>query len=123
MDMLQTLYKDFKEDAAIYLVYIAEAHPKDGWFINNDNVSLCYRQPTTIEERIAIASDMRKQNPNVTIPMLIDLINNNASTAYTALPERIYIIEDGIISYKGGRGPFGFVPEEARRWLENKFSK
>jgi len=123
MDMFQSMYDTFKGDATFYLVYIQEAHASDGWFISDDKISLCYREPTTIEERMAIATDMLQQRSNVTIPMLVDLINNNTNIAYAAKPERIYIIEDGIISYKGGPGPFGFVPEEAREWLEKKFPK
>lgn len=35
----------------------------------------------------------------------------------------IYIIDDrGIIVYRGGLGPFGYHPEEARAWLSAHFN-
>jgi hypothetical protein len=34
----------------------------------------------------------------------------------------VYILdESGIITYRGGMGPFQFHPEEARAWLEKRF--
>jgi hypothetical protein len=50
--------------------------------------------------------------------MLVDGFDNAAFEAYSAWPERIYILSpDGTVHYKGGPGPFGFDPEEARQYL------
>jgi cytochrome oxidase Cu insertion factor (SCO1/SenC/PrrC family) len=47
------------------------------------------------------------------IPALIDDLDDAVSTAYAAWPDRLYLIDrDGRIAYHGGRGPFGFDPEE-----------
>ena len=52
------------------------------------------------------------------MPVAIDAMDNRADQAYAAWPERIYIMGGGgRILYKGGMGPFGFMPEEAGKAL------
>jgi iodothyronine deiodinase-like protein len=52
------------------------------------------------------------------LPLAIDGIENAADKAYAAWPERIYVIgAGGTIIYKGGMGPFGFKPDEAKAAL------
>ena len=54
----------------------------------------------------------------LTIPTLVDTMNNAACEAYSAWPERIYIVNtDGIVHYKGGPGPYGFDPRDAEKSL------
>ena len=50
--------------------------------------------------------------------MVIDGIDNRVSEAYSGFPDRLYLIDtDGKVAYKGGRGPFGFVPQELEQAL------
>ena len=52
------------------------------------------------------------------LPLAVDGIENAADQAYAAWPERIYVIgTGGTIVYKGGMGPFGFKPDDAREAL------
>jgi hypothetical protein len=52
--------------------------------------------------------------------MLVDNMDNAAFEAYSAWPERIYILSpNGRIHYEGGPGPFGFDPDEARESLDS----
>lgn len=44
-------------------------------------------------------------------------MNNAAAEIFAAWPERIYILHEGVIHYKGGPGPYEFKPEEARESL------
>lgn len=54
----------------------------------------------------------------LSIPFLVDDLEDTASKAYAAWPDRIYIVgRDGRIAYKGGPGPRGFKPDEAREKL------
>ncbi len=49
-------------------------------------------------------------------------MSNAADNAYSAWPERIYIIdESGHIAYRGGIGPFNYKPGEAREWLAARY--
>ena len=103
-------------------MYVREAHPTDEWQMkSNVKEDVCYAQPKTLEQRVAIANDFI-QRMKYPVPFGIDEMNNSANDAYAAWPERIYIIdENGRIAYRGGMGPFNYSPEEARDWMAEKF--
>jgi hypothetical protein len=105
-------------------VYIREAHPQDEWQMqSNIDQGVCYPQPKTFPERVAIANDF-VQRFHFPIPVGIDLMSDAADRAYSAWPERIYIVDESAkIVYRGGLGPFNYHPEEARAWLESRFSQ
>ena len=50
--------------------------------------------------------------------IVTDLMDNKASVAYAALPERLYVILDGKIIYEGAQGPFGYSLPEVEKCLE-----
>ena len=104
-------------------VYIKEAHPEDEWQMeSNVEEDVCYPQPKTTEQRLAIANDFVKRF-RYPVPLLVDPIDNPANQAYAGWPERFYVIdEQGKIVYKGEPGPFGFHPEEVEAWLEKRFA-
>jgi hypothetical protein len=104
-------------------VYIREAHPQDEWQMkSNVDESICYPQPQTLVQRVAIANDFI-QRFHFPLPISVDDMKETADLAYGAWPERIYIIdESGVIVYRGGLGPFDYHPEEARAWLEHRFA-
>src|ERR1700676_3597411 len=86
-----------------------------------DKDDVCYAQPKTLEQRLAIANDFTKRF-KFPLPFGIDDMSNAANDAYAAWPERIYIIdESGHIAYRGGMGPFNYKPEEAREWLAARY--
>ncbi len=87
----------------------------------NKTEDVCYLQPRTTEQRVAIASDFVKRF-NYDIPLLVDPLDNQANRLYAGWPERLYIIENGVIRYKGGPGPFDYHPEEVERWLAERFA-
>jgi Iodothyronine deiodinase len=120
-DVVQ-IYDDYKEHADFLTVYVREAHPTDEWQMkSNVKDDVCYAQPKTLEQRLAIANDFTKRF-KYTLPFGIDDMSNAADLAYSAWPERIYIIdESGHIAYRGGMGPFNYKPEEARNWLAARY--
>ncbi len=82
---------------------------------------VCYAQPKSLDQRLAIANDFTKRF-KYTLPFGVDDMDNSAEAAYSAWPERLYIIdESGHIAYRGGLGPFNYHPEEARVWLAERF--
>jgi type I thyroxine 5'-deiodinase len=94
-------------------VYIVEAHPTDVWQTENnlkDNV--LFSSPKNEEERGFVAGAcVRKLGIN--IPAVLDEFENPTERAYTAWPERIYVIDrNDHIVYKSKPGPYGFKPEE-----------
>ena len=103
-------------------MYVLEAHPSDGWQIgSNRRDNVIYKQPKTLEERKKVALDCRKCL-KVTMPILVDGMDNAAEKAYAAGPVRMYVIgTDGRIGYMGGVGPWGFKPPELKSFLEKLF--
>jgi iodothyronine deiodinase-like protein len=90
---------------------------------SNVKEDVCYAQPKTIEQRIAIGNDFTKRY-KYTVPFGIDEMSNAANDAYAAWPERLYIVdESGRIAYKGGNGPFNYDPKEVRSWLAARYGE
>jgi len=118
------IYDDYKDHADFLTIYIREAHPTDEWRMRSnekDKDNVCYAQPKTLGDRVAIAADFSKRF-KYTLPFGIDEMSNAASNAYAAWPERLYIIDEtGHIAYKGGNGPFKYDPKEVRAWLAERF--
>jgi Iodothyronine deiodinase len=93
------------------VVYIEEAHPTDGW-----------EMPSNLKENILVASaksiferDTAAQTCvvklGIHIPAVVDDMQDSTERAYTAWPDRLYVIDrDGRLAYKSKAGPFGFHP-------------
>ena len=88
---------------------------------SNVKDDVCYAQPKTLEQRVAIAKDFTARY-KFPLPFGIDDMSNAADNAYAAWPERLYIIDEtGHIVYRGGLGPFHYKPAEVRQWLAAKY--
>ncbi|CAH1261670.1 DIO1 [Branchiostoma lanceolatum] len=107
---------DFAAVADFVVVYVAEAHPTDGWAMSNN---MDIRQHRCLEERLAAAEMLALHD--IPCPILVDTMDNAAARAYAAIPDRLYIVMDRVCVYKGGPGPDGYLPEEVSDWLQ-KFS-
>jgi hypothetical protein len=54
----------------------------------------------------------------LTIPVLVDDMEDSVAKAYNALPDRLFILSaDGRIAYRGQRGPRGFNVAELEKAL------
>jgi len=51
-------------------------------------------------------------------PVMVDTMENEATKAYAAFPERLFIVQQGKVVYEGGTGPYNYDLTEVRRWLE-----
>ena len=113
------MYRRFGDRVAFFVVYIREAHPTDGWQVeDNERDAVFYPQPTSAEARteIAAACSLRL---NLSIPTLIDDMENSTDLKYYALPDRLYLIgTDGRVAYRGAPGPFGFIAAELEAAIE-----
>ena len=74
-------------------------------------------QPRTEDERAAVA--MRCcESLKVTMPLVVDTMDDRVGHAYSGMPDRLYIIDSaGKVAYQGGRGPFGYFPAEMEQCL------
>lgn len=116
------MHARYADRVSFHTIYIKEAHPDDEWQMDvNLKEDVCYLQPKTLEQRLAIANDFVKRF-NYRIPLVVDPIENPANAAYAAWPERLYVLDErGTIVYKGKPGPFGYHPEEVEAWLQERF--
>ena len=120
-DIVQ-IYNDYKDNADFLTVYVREAHPTDEWQMkSNVKDDVCYAQPKTLEQRVAIAKDFTTRF-KFPLPFGIDDMSNAADNVYAAWPERLYVIDEtGHVVYRGGMGPFNYKPVEVREWLAAKY--
>jgi Iodothyronine deiodinase len=112
------LKKRCGERAEFVGVYVREAHPTDGWRMSsNDRVGVAISQPRSTEERRGVA-ERCCTTLKMTIPLLVDTIDDRVGHAYSGMPDRLYLIDrDSRVAYQGGRGPFGFKPGELEQSL------
>ncbi len=112
---MQRRYKDRVEFLAIY---VREAHPVEGWRMpSNDKVGITIKQPRNQGERTDVAQQCCTAL-QMTMPLLVDAIDDRVGHAYSGMPDRLYIIDrNGRVAYKSGRGPFGFKPGEMEQAL------
>ena len=87
----------------------------------NDEQGVCYPQPYSLPQRLAIARDFVGRF-HYALPLGVDTMDNRTDYLYGGWPERIYVIDEtGRVAYKGKLGPFGFHPEELDSWLSKRF--
>ena len=115
---MEKTYARLKDRADFYAVYIKEAHPTDGWRSGgNDRAGIKIAQAKSFEERVDAAARCCGAL-HMTIPLAVDSIDDRVGEAYSGFPDRLYIIDSsGKVAYKGGRGPFGFIPAEMEQSL------
>ncbi|XP_039094942.1 type I iodothyronine deiodinase isoform X2 [Hyaena hyaena] len=86
---------------------------QDGWaFKNNVNI----RNHRDLQDRLQAARLLLDRHPQC--PVVVDTMRNQSSRLYAALPERLYVLQEGRILYKGKPGPWNYHPEEVRAVLE-----
>ena len=116
--LIDELAGKYKDEVTFLGVYVREAHPIDGWRMSsNDEVEVAIPQPQTFEERLGVANTCHARL-KMSIPLLVDEIDDRVGHAYSGMPARLYIIDPaGKIAYKSGRGPFGFKAGELEQSL------
>lgn len=101
------------------MVYIAEAHASDVWQVAaNERDEVVFAYPASIEERTKLATECIR-DLGIKFPALVDDFDNSVEKAYTAWPDRLYVIDiEGRVAYKSQAGPFGFRPAGVETTLE-----
>lgn len=119
MPALNRLYREYRDRAAFYVVYIQEAHPVDAWQLD-DNIEddVLVATTKTTDERYKVAG-VCVTKLGIRLPAVIDGPDNRVERAYTGWPDRLYVIDkDGRVTYKSAAGPFGFKPAQVEAALE-----
>ncbi len=116
---IENWYQAYKDRANFFFVYIREAHPTDG-NLGAANVidGILIEQAKTDEQRQE-AANICTTALDISMPTILDKIDDRTANAYAAFPDRIYVVgSDGTIAFKGRPGPAGFDVPEARAALE-----
>jgi alkylhydroperoxidase family enzyme len=84
---------------------------------SNDRAGVTFAQPTTDAERCDVASKCCAAL-KMTVPLVVDKVDDRVGHLYSGMPDRLYLIDrSGKVAYKGGRGPFGFKPQELEQQI------
>lgn len=112
------MYEAYKDRVAFLFIYIREAHADDEWQLeDNRREDVVFAQPHTLGNRREVAGRCAA-GLKLTMPCLVDTMDNRTDEAYAAWPERLFVIDvEGRIAFAGGQGPFGFEPKQVRKWL------
>lgn len=113
----------YKDLAQFLVIYIKEAHPADDWPMRVNRRLKFIKDPTNAFERFQVASTC-VSDLKISIPCLIDDMENTAARAYKGHPDRLYVVgKDGTIVYRGGPGPMGFKPKDMEKALVAELEK
>jgi len=118
---------DYSDHVTAVVVYIIEAHAKDGWKVEHDNedngISVSYAK--TIEEKAEVAERLRTTLCDNTAmkQILVDGVDNKFELAYEARPERLFVLDSSTlkINWKSGPGPFMYSENGLRTYLKSKY--
>jgi hypothetical protein len=118
---LEELDERYGDEVAFYVVYIREAHPEDGWILQeNRDEDIALPDPTSLAERADVA-DTCAAGLALTLPVVVDEPDDAIARAYGGWPDRLYLVDrGGRIAYQGGPGPFGFLPEELEQAIRSE---
>eukprot|EP00127_Corallochytrium_limacisporum_P005679 Clim_evm58s210 gene=Clim_evmTU58s210 len=122
---VEGILEEHKNKVRLLHVYIREAHAADAWQLDSNKTDdVCYMTPKRLEQRLDIAKDMLS-NIELKYPLICDLMDDNCSTAYEAIPERLYIIdvETETMIWRCGIGPFCYDLSGLRATLASLPSK
>lgn len=58
------------------------------------------------------------------IPAVVDRLGDKVNHAWRGWPDRLFLVgKDGKVAYSGGRGPFGFAPEELAEAITKELAR
>lgn len=109
------MYEKNKDNADFYIIYTKEAHASDS---RRPNEKVIIKNHTTLEERSKAASSCLA-GLKISIPTLIDDMKDTVANAYSAHPDRLFIIgADSKVAFSGEKGPHGFDIEAMKKSFE-----
>ncbi len=124
MGSLHELWERYADRVDFAVVYIREAHPEDGWVVTpNRDQGVEWFDPKTDEERHEVATACAL-SLNIRMPVLIDSVDDKITSAYGALPDRLYLVgKGGHVAFQGEPGPFGFKPPALEAAIQTELER
>ena len=119
------MWKTYGDDVQFLVVYLREAHALDGPSpLSTEDGMPIVEDPVTLAERQAVAKVCMTRLALEPIPAVVDEIDDRVGEAYDAHPDRLYLIgRDGRVAYRGGPGPFQFLPDELEAAIQKELAE
>ena len=117
---METLYKAYKGKAQFFLVYTREIHPsaKKSSPPRRPGGPTGITQHTSMKERV-IAADKCMKGLKLSIPFLLDTMDNSFLKAYGGIPAGTAVIDiNGKLAYWNPGAPNGCRPPQAKEALD-----
>ena len=121
------LSTQFANRANFFVVYIREAHPQEGWTFEGNTSVIEAKEiqdrrdaiEIMIKEWKYLCPDLRLNLNEIditdgtnkrdgAISVVIDNMDNQLDRAFDAWEERLYVLDNKKVVYKGGQGPIDY---------------
>ena len=123
------------------MVYLEEAHPTDGWMypavrhfvaqhtalgerraaaaiLQQEMEAILHKEEQQQQQKPAASTSSSSLTRSASLPrLLVDTMENKASLAFGALPERLAIVVNGRVHFLGGKGPEMYSVADCREAL------
>jgi len=117
MSDFNKLASDYAGCADFLSIYIEEMHASDSWKYEG-NIEI--KSHRTLQDRVAAATLL--QNRGLKSNLVCDVMTNESSNAYAAMPERLYVVHNNKVVFVGGTGPHDYSVGEVRDFLERNYT-
>lgn len=106
---MEEIYDQFRDQVEFFVAYVQGAHPTDGWQTESSiEEGVLFRQHQSCQEREEVTQPC-SLDLHITLPILVEEMDNAVDEAYGAAPECLYVIGvGGNVAYKGCAGPHFF---------------
>lgn len=116
------MYEQYKDDVQFVVVYIREAHAIDSRSPMQTKEMI--EDPINLIERTSVAKVCMTKMELRPIPAVVDRLDDKTNQAYKGWPDRMFLVgKDGKMAYSGGRGPFGFTPDDLMKAIDAELAK
>jgi len=123
LELTKQIHARFERQCRFAIIYISEAHAKDDWKLPpmiakeiGEGAAISLAQ--TLDDRIAAATRFRSKYHLQAFDVFCDSLSDEVMDVFEAWPERAYVIDEGNVVFKGGRGPFDFDMNKVQDFLQ-----
>ena len=112
---------EYPKVARFLTIYIEEAHARDEWWLpDSAGGKACIYNHKTLQDRLQ-AGKKFVEDFSFKPELICDSFKNQVDERFEAWPERLYIVQNGVIVYQGGYGPFDYKLAEVKDWLIERY--
>ena len=107
---LAEYHRDLNSPIDFIIIYVKEAHASDGWKFDGSQYSFIanHRDLQDRVEAVRTMIELGKIEKESTISVYCDTMDDHTNHLFRAWPERLYVLYDQKIFYRGGSGPSGY---------------